>query len=200
MQGVALPFVTALEVSVTRPSRLLLLTNPMFDRFPYRTAFESPFRRYGGIGTLAHPTSVGRTRVDVRPPQSPPCLPGFNVEFCAHGFCCQGSSKPHESPSILDSDPHPPIKEEPGVNSFCYNSPPQSAILMSPLSALLPKDTPNVKFRMELASQIQDSPSSLAHLDANLMLNIGDTPNDKIRYAYRFGDDFGCGISPPHIC
>jgi hypothetical protein len=28
------------------------------------------------------------------------------------------------------------------------------------------------------------------------MLNIGDTPNDKIRYAYRFGDDFGCGISP----
>jgi hypothetical protein len=63
---------------------------------------------------------------------------------------------------------------------------------MSPSSALLPKDTPNVKFRMELASQIQESPSSLAHLDANLMLNIGDTPNDKIRYAYRFGDDFGC--------
>jgi hypothetical protein len=62
---------------------------------------------------------------------------------------------------------------------------------MSPSSALLPKDTPNVKFRMELASQIQDSPSSLAHIDANLMLNIGDTPNDKIRYAYRFGDDFG---------
>jgi hypothetical protein len=80
---------------------------------------------------------------------------------------------------------------------YSYNSPPQSAILMSPSSALLPQDTPNVKFRMELASQIQDSPSSLAHLDANLMLNIGDTPNDKIRYAYRFGDDFGYGY---HFC
>jgi hypothetical protein len=27
------------------------------------------------------------------------------------------------------------------------------------------------------------------------MLNIGDTPNDKIRYAYRFGDDFGCAAA-----
>jgi hypothetical protein len=70
---------------------------------------------------------------------------------------------------------------------------------MSPSSALLPKDTPNVKFRMELASQIQDSPSSLAHLDANLMLNIGDTPNDKIRYAYRFGDDFGYRNLPSSV-
>ena len=70
---------------------------------------------------------------------------------------------------------------------------------MSPSSNLLPKDTPNVKFRMELASQIQESPSSLAHLDAHHMLNIGDTPNDKIRYAYRFGDDFGCANTPQPI-
>ena len=68
---------------------------------------------------------------------------------------------------------------------------------MSPSSSLLPKNTPNVKFSMELSTQIQDSPSSLAHLDANLMLNIGDTPNDKIRYAYRFGDDFGYPPPPP---
>jgi hypothetical protein len=68
---------------------------------------------------------------------------------------------------------------------------------MSPSSMLLPKDTPNVKFRMELASQIHESPSSLAHDATNLMLNIGDTPNDKIRFHYRFGDDnFGCGTSP----
>jgi hypothetical protein len=107
----------------------------------------------------------------------------------------QGSFKPYESPVVSDTASHQLVKEEPGANLFCYNSPPPSATIMSP-SSLLPKDTPNVKFRMELASQIQDSPSSLAHLDANLMLNIGDTPNDKIRYAYRFGDDFGCGISP----
>jgi hypothetical protein len=92
---------------------------------------------------------------------------------------------------VSDSASHKLAKAEAGTNTFCYNSPPQSSIIMSPSSALLPKDTPNVKFRMELASQIQESPSSLAHLDANLMLNIGDTPNDKIRYAYRFGDDFG---------
>ena len=88
------------------------------------------------------------------------------------------------------------MKDEPGASLFCYNSPPPASLLMSPSSSLLPKNTPNVKFSMELVSQIQESPSSLAHLDANLMLNMGDTPNDKIRYAYRFGDDFGCPHSP----
>ena len=70
VQGVPLPFVAPLEARVrpppAHPPIVLSFFNPPP---PPRTAFESPFRRYGGIGSMAHPISVGRTRGDVSDPQ-----------------------------------------------------------------------------------------------------------------------------------